>query len=478
MRKAGILMPIASLPSKYGVGDFGSSSYEFVDLISESGFKIWQILPLNPLGYGSSPYQAYSSYAMDEIYLSLDFLKEEGLILSTDPYFDSDRIDYDRVRKYKEFYLKEAFNKFKASEDYFQFIKMDWVYKYAVFLTLKKENNLKCWNEWEKSHKDWILNQELDLSNFQDKINYEMFIQYNLYKQWLKLKKYANAKGVEVMGDIPFYVGIDSDDVWTNQKSFLLDDDGRPIFIAGVPPDYFSKTGQRWGNPIYDWEYIEKNDFSFWLNRLGYNKNLFDIIRIDHFRAFDTYWRIESSCPTAIDGVWLEAPGYKLFDKLFSIHPDIKIIAEDLGDLRPEVLILRDHYKFKGMRIVQFTFDPLNDEEDVENLVIYTGTHDNQTIYSWYSGLESEKQLEINEFFIKNNYNQENVVLNFVDYTLNSNAEIAIIPLYDILSLDDNARLNTPGTLGELNWTWKLNDFQSFKEMLPILKKSIIKYNR
>ena len=357
MRQVGMLMPVASLPGRHGIGDFGKESYNFVDLLKEAKAAIWQMLPLNPLGYGNSPYQPYSSCAGDEIYISLDKLCEEGLLKRVpDFHANASHIDYQAVRAFKGKYLRKAFEKFKPDAGYRKFIKMEWVYNYAVFLTLKKQNNLVAWNEWPIKQQNWIKDHEYDLTPLKEDIEYEMFVQYEFYKQWMELKKYANKKGIKVMGDIPIYVGIDSLDVWSGQENFLLGADGKPTFIAGVPPDYFSATGQRWGNPIYDWDYMEKDGFRFWLNRLDYSSKLFDIIRIDHFRAFDSYWKIPAECETAVDGEWNYAPGYKLFDTIFKEMPDINIIVEDLGDLRPEVLELRDHYGFKGMRIVQFCF--------------------------------------------------------------------------------------------------------------------------
>lgn len=479
MRKAGILMPVASLPSKHGIGDFGYTSYTFISLLKKSGMKIWQILPLNPLGYGNSPYQPYSSHAMDELYISLDLLKEEKLIKNVADFNkDAEIIDYDAVRSFKHSYLKEAFDNFKPNPEYQSFIQMDWVYKYAVFLTLKKANELKCWVDWDHSFKDWIKGNDLDLTPYQKDIEYEMFIQYVLYAQWLKVKAFANQQGIEVMGDIPIYVGIDSDDVWTNQKNFLLDEDGRPTFIAGVPPDYFSATGQRWGNPLYNWEVLKEDGFTFWLERLSYNNKLFNIIRIDHFRAFDTYWKIPSSCETAIEGQWVEAPGYALFDEVFKHYPNMQIVAEDLGDLRQEVLVLRDHYQFKGMRIVQFSFDPTYMEEDRENLVIYTGTHDNQTINGWYQTFKPEQKKQTKAYFKKHGFKKPSVIDNFIDYTLASKASLAIIPLFDVLKLNDQARLNTPGTVGNPNWQWKIKDYVGFKKAVKKLHKAVLKYNR
>ncbi|NLC96905.1 MAG: 4-alpha-glucanotransferase [Erysipelotrichaceae bacterium] len=478
-RRSGVLMPVSALPSNHGIGDFGKTAYEFVDLLKEGGFRIWQILPLNPLGYGNSPYQPYSSKAMDDLYISLDILYEEGLIKKAPAYNKySSKIEYDELRAYKQHFLRLAFKKFVKDEEYEKFVKFDWVYNYAVFLTFKKSNRLNCWNDWPKFMKNWIIDKKLDLSLYSNDIDFEMFVQFILYKQWIKLKKYANDKGIEIMGDMPIYVGIDSDDVWANQKLFLLDSKGKPTFIAGVPPDYFSETGQRWGNPLYNWPKLKKSGFKFWIDRLDYNSKLFDIIRIDHFRAFDTYWKIPASCDTAIEGRWVKAPGYAFFDKVFEELPSINIVAEDLGDLRKEVLELRDHYNFKGMRIVQFSFDPTGMLKDNENLIIYTGTHDNQTIRGWYSKQNKKFKLQTEEFFKENNLNYGNIGLNMVGYTLSSNAEIAIVPLMDILNLTDKSRLNTPGTVGNPNWQYRLTRFTGFKKLTPKLKEMNIRFQR
>lgn len=481
MRKAGILMPVASLPSPYGVGDFGSVTYEFIDKIKATGFKIWQLLPLNPLGYGNSPYQPYSSKAMDELYISLDILVNEGLITKVKPYLaNAVSIDYDSVRKYKSKYLYEAYKNFKGDKEFNEFKENKWVYQYAVFIALKKANDLKCWNQWPLEQKSWIKDGKYDLSKHQCAIDYEIFVQYILLKQWNELRKYANDSGIQVMGDIPIYVGIDSDDVWTYQEGFLLDDDGRPTFIAGVPPDYFSEEGQRWGNPIYDWERLKKDGFKFWLDRLAYVQELFDIIRIDHFRAFDTYWKIPASCLTAIEGEWIEAPGYDLFDTIYKEYPDIKIVAEDLGDLRPEVLILRDHYHMMGMRIVQHSFDPdlTHEMMDRENLIAYTGTHDNETINVWYDKLEEDYKLMVNKFFEHFNYTYPRVVDNMIQYTLETKANLAILPMTDLLDKDDKCRINFPGTVGSPNWQWKLKDYKEFDKKSSFIKKMIKRGNR
>lgn len=478
MRTSGVLMAVSSLPSLYGVGDCGKGCRRFIDYIKECGFGIWQILPLNPLGYGNSPYQPYSSFAGDEIYISLEGLYEEGLLKELPPAFcqNAERVDYDTVRKFKEKYLKEAFLNFEIDEAYERFIALEWVYPYAVFIALKEQNDRKCWNEWPEEHRNWVKDKKLDLKPYEKEIAYQMFVQYEFYKQWKKVKAYANKKGIRIMGDIPFYVGIDSADVWMNQEEFLLGADVKPTFIAGVPPDYFSADGQRWGNPIYNWELMKKNNFTFWKKRFGYTANLFDIVRIDHFRAFDTYWKIPAQCPTAIEGEWVEAPGYEFFDVLLKEYPDTEIVAEDLGDMREEVYQLRDAYDFPGMKIIQFTFDPQennNDFPDRKNMIVYTGTHDNETIRGWYENQPEEVQKLTKEKLEKMGYTDGSIVQRFLYYTFDNIADTAIIPVQDILELGDEGRFNTPGTIGSPNWEWRLKDFQKLEQKQKFLQKLI-----
>ena len=323
MRKAGVLMPVSALPSRVGAGELGEAAFHFIELLKKNHVKIWQILPLNPVGYGNSPYQPYSSCAGDEIYISLDKLAEDGLLKTAPEAFlqNAKRVDYEAVRQYREPFLREAFEVFtkkKGQEEsaYKEFAAQEWVYEYGVFRALKKANNGNCWNDWAEEDRNWPENRHALSAEVEAEARYQMFLQYIFYTQWMDVKKTANEAGIEIMGDVPFYVGQDSVDVWGGKDNFLLDTDGRPIFIAGVPPDYFSATGQRWGNPIYDWEHMKEQNYQFWVDRIGYSNKLFDIIRIDHFRAFDTYWKIPATCPTAIDGEWIEAPGYEVIDTL------------------------------------------------------------------------------------------------------------------------------------------------------------------
>lgn len=485
MKKAGILLPLQSLNGENGIGDFGKAAFEFIDIIKKSGFDMWQILPLNPLGYGNSPYQPYSSFAGDEIYISLDLLYEDGLLeKKAEKIEQKERIDYNFVRKFKEKYLKIAYENFKKTKEnqtkaYEDFLKFDFVYNYGVFITLKKENDLRSWNEWPDEMKNWIVDKKFDLTPYEDKINYEIFVQYIFYKQWMNLKSYANENNIKIVGDIPFYVGLDSLDVWENQQYFEITKEGNPKLIAGVPPDNFSATGQRWGNPIYNWEKIKEDDFSFWINRLAYNGKLYDIVRLDHFRAFDTYWVIDSKNETAIEGEWLLAPGYELFEKIKKDLKDVEFIAEDLGEIRPEVFELRDYFNLKGMVIIQT--DIRATEKNYiyapENSICYTGTHDNKTIMDWFEDLSEEEKENINKLFQKIGIRNENIYDNFFEFAMRCDSEYVIIPLQDILGLGKEARINTPATLDEKNWSYKFKSMEKLKEKEEFLKE-IIEKNR
>ncbi len=479
-RLAGVLMPVASLPSKDGVGSFGREAYKFVDLLAQMGIRIWQLLPLNPLGYGNSPYQPFSSYAGDELYVDLELLEKEGLLKEKrEPYQDKNpgRTDFIRARAYKEANLRKACEAFQADEGFAEFCSMGWVYPYAVFRALKQQNGRRCWNDWPREQQNWILDGKYDISHLEGEIGYQIFCQYQFYKQWMALKAYANEKKIRIMGDMPFYVGMDSLDVWGSREDFLLNEETwQPAFVAGVPPDYFSATGQRWGNPIYNWEKIREKGFSFWLDRLRYNSKLYDIIRIDHFRAFDTYWKIPASCPTAVEGEWIEAPGYALFEEIGRQLPDIQIVAEDLGNIRPEVLALRDHFGLLGMNVAQFNI-PWRDAVQ-EHQLIYTGTHDNQTTRGWYASMEPGLRRKTRKMLAKYGLPGETAGKKMLRYVYGSEAAMAIVPLFDILGLGDEARLNTPGTVGSPNWEWRLADWKGLQRRKPFMKELMLQSRR
>lgn len=486
-RLAGILLPVASLDSDEGVGDLGDNAYKFIDIISDIGFKIWQILPLNPLGYGNSPYQPYSSYAGDEIYINLERLYREKLLNESPPKIKiKNKIDYIEVRKYKTKYLKLAYKNFKKNKDFSKFIKNEVIYNYAIFMAFKDINHGKPWNKWENSMRNYMEDKALDLKKYQDNINYHLFVQYIFHKQWLELREYANHKGIRIMGDIPIYVGYDSQDVWEDKKSFLLNKNDNPKFVAGVPPDRFTKKGQRWGNPIYDWKYLEENDFEFWMRRLKYNEKLYDIVRIDHFRAFDTYYCIDSKNKTAMKGKWLEAPGYELLEKIYRQFPNLEIVAEDLGKLRKEVLELRDYFYLKGMIILQFSFESREMTKSSKsrkifnrkNAIIYTGTHDNKTMRSWYEEVDSKRKKYVNRVLKENKCTQEKLENRILEYLFKMDTDYVIIPLQDILWLDDSARINTPGTVNDKNWSYRFTSMDKLIEKKDFLQNLIIKTGR
>lgn len=478
MRETGILMPVSSLPSRTGVGELGRETKDFLDYLKEAGVKIWQILPLNPVGYGNSPYQPYSSCAGDEIYISLETLYEQGLLKDLPPAFleKETQVRYDQVRAWKESYLREAFSRFEETDDYKTFAQQSWVLEYGMFRALKEKNENRCWNEWDTADKTWPEAKKEVPLEIAHEAAYQMFLQYIFFCQWMEIKKTANENGIQIMGDVPFYVGVDSVDVWAGKDNFLLDTDGRPTFIAGVPPDYFSATGQRWGNPIYDWDYLKENGYQFWVDRIGYSSRLFDIIRIDHFRAFDTFWKIPATCPTAIEGEWIEAPGYEVIDTLLEKIPEVNLVAEDLGDLRPEVLELKEHYHFKGMKILVFSIDTSGKYakdifHDVENMIIYTGTHDNDTLMEWYDALSVAAKRKVRRFLAREGIRQDSVKDRLLAYTWKSKAEYAIVPMADILGMGKEAHLNTPGTVGSPNWEWRMPDMRQ-------MEISLKKYSR
>ncbi|MCH4277997.1 MAG: 4-alpha-glucanotransferase [Bacilli bacterium] len=486
-RCSGVLMPVSALPSRFGIGDFGEKSKEFVDILADSGFHLWQILPLNPLGYGHSPYQPFSSFALDELYADLDSLSAKGLIKKAPSYNEfASKVLYEDIRKFKEPYLKEAFsNEMKKDPNCLNsFVSSHpWVNDWSIFMMNKRRNDLRSWDNWSKEQQAMIEREKPLTAEEKVLSTYEVWLQKTLYEEWDALHSYANSKGIKIVGDVPFYVGYDSCDVWANQGCFLLDKKTKqPLWIAGVPPDYFSATGQRWGNPIYDWDELERRDFSFIINRLKLNGSLYDIIRLDHFRAFDTYWKIPASCPTAIEGSWIEAPGYKFFDTFLRKVPNLEIIAEDLGDLRPEVLTLRDHYNFPGMNVIEFTFFDAEiahkNGYDRENMVAYLGTHDNQPLKAFYQALPLKDQSEWDRALDIRQFPKGNINERFINYEMSLKAKYAIFALQDILGLGDEARLNKPGIIDDVNWTWRMTDYSSLIGLSKHLKSLNEQYRR
>lgn len=471
MRKdAGLLFPISCLPNNYGIGDFGKSAYELVDRMADAHIHIWQILPLNPLGYGNSPYQPLSSQAGDEIYLSLDQFVKEGLLDHIDSYNeDATYVAYQDIRKIKFSLYQKAFENFAPDDAYYQFFEENsWVKDYAIYRVFKAINNELPWTEWKKEYKNYINDKNFSLTPLTKEIELYIFLQYEFFKQWKALKAYANEHDILIIGDMPIYVGLDSVDVWANQESFLLEEDGTPSFVAGVPPDYFSAYGQRWGNPIYDWDYLKEHQFKFWVERVRAALNMYDTVRIDHFRGFDTYWKIPASEPTAIIGEWVEAPGYELFDTLLDQLDNFSVLAEDLGDLRAEVYELRDHYHLKGMYIFQFHH---SDNFDMNKVVVYTGTHDNDTIMAWYDDLDDKYKRKIN--YVLKDYEESEIYQKVLHYCLDLETETVIIPVWDVMGCGHHCRFNVPSTIGSPNWEWRIASYDDFDKALKVYKDLI-----
>lgn len=487
-RQAGILMPVFSIPSESGIGEFGDETRRFLDDTAKAGFKIWQILPFNPVGYGNSPYQPYSSFAGDEIYISLDELKKDGFLDEEIVEFDGprDHVDYDAVRSYKNPYLRKAWDSFeekiKTDENLkkeFEDFKKEafWLDRYALFRVLKAKNNNLSWDQWPKEE------QELHSvpAEYENEVEYQRFLQFMFDRQWKKILDYAHNLDLTVVGDIPIYVGHDSADVWQFAENFHLDDQFKPTIVAGCPPDYFSEDGQLWGNPIYNWEKMKENGYDFWLKRFDWNKKLFDVIRIDHFIGFDRYWSIPAGDTTAKNGHWETGPQFHFFDTIYEQLPELKLIAEDLGVLRPEVTQLKNQYGMLGMRIGQYSLGPNEEKEDFilpEACIIYTGTHDNDPVNGWYDTLSKKDRKYTNKVFKRLKLKGKTAADKVVNYSLNADPRIAIIPMQDFLNLNVNERINRPNTIGSPNWEWRTEDLAGYEALLPKIKKELKKSNR
>lgn len=464
---AGILFPLSSFPSNHGIGDLGKNAYAIIDKLAACNGQYLQILPFHPSTQANSPYRAVSTYAGDEIYIDLNTLVEEGLLEEV-PNFkaESSFVYYDEIRSFKHKYLLTAYNNFKGNDLYDEFLrKCPWVFDYAIFSTFASINKSYDWASWPTEFKNYPQAHQVNLTKYTDQIAYFQFVQFIFYKQWFSLKHYANDKGIKIIGDMPFYVDHGSVEVWLDKKSFLLDEQGYPTSVAGVPPDYFSPTGQYWGNPIYDWDYLKNHDFNFWVERIGWASKIFDITRIDHFRAFDSYWDIPATAATAMEGVWRYAPGYELFDALYSKLSDIELVAEDLGYLRPEVIELKDHYHLKGMKVFQFMLD--DGYEDLEHSYFYPGTHDNETIKGWLANLDEDGINKVIDVVGESLEPAQAIV----KYCLNSSASDVIIPIWDLLGVDNDQRFNVPGIVNETNWAYRVGNIELVNQGLDLFKK-------
>ena len=436
MKEKGILLPIFSLPTKYGIGDFGYEAYEFIDILSENNIKYWEILPINESN--RHPYSPISYYALEEDYISLDKLQEQGLIKNVETRENKDRAVYD---DFKEKYYKEAFENFKPDSEYYKFIETEEIIEYADFRSEKTKNSRE----------------------------YYLFIQYILYKQWLELKQYANSKGVKIIGDMPVYPVFESVETKYHPECFEMEN-GKFTFESGTPPDYFNENGQKWNSPVYNVENIKKNQYQYLVKRFKYHLKLFDKVRIDYFRGYDSFFKIPIG-KTGKEGFYTDGVSYGFFDELFN-NEGVKVedlIIEDLGEIREVTVKLREYYGFTRQKILQFSIDLDNlcdkDNED-ENELVFPGNHDCNTIYGWYKTLSDDYKWRLKEFLRKNECYDINVNIGIMQYLSKCKAQMPIIMVQDILGLDEKSRINIPGTENENNWSWKLIDFEDFKERI------------
>jgi 4-alpha-glucanotransferase len=494
MRKSGILMPISALPSNYGIGAFSHQAYEFVDFLEKSGQRLWQILPLGPTGYGDSPYQSFSTFAGNPYFIDLDTLREAGYLTQEEcvsasaVFVGTDEVHYKTIYLTRLPILKKAFLRAKAEgiqqeENYQDFCRENsfWLTDYCLFMALKSHFGGIAWSEWEEGIRfrkpESVDRYSKLLAGEQE---FYAFMQYIFHSQWQALKHYANAKDIEIIGDIPIYVAFDSADTWAEPQLFQLDQKRRPIGVAGCPPDAFSETGQLWGNPLYDWAYHKGTGYNWWIRRIGYCFNWYDIVRIDHFRGFDSYWAIPYGDETAAGGRWEIGPGYDVFAALKASLGNVNLIAEDLGFLTPSVLQLLKRTGYPGMKVLQFAFDSREDNDYLphnypHNCVVYTGTHDNDTLVGWFSTLDKKDRKFAKKYLNLKSRRDEQWA--FIRAAWSSVADTAIVPMQDLLGLGREGRMNTPSTLGG-NWEWRMKEGALTQELAERLLDMTTLYGR
>lgn len=491
-RKSGVLLHITSLPGPYGIGTMGKEAMEFVDFLADAGQKIWQILPLGPTGYGDSPYQSFSTFAGNPLLINLELLTEKGWLHPADlqdaP--GSDKfVDFGPVIQFKFKVMEQAYRGFQESANrneklqFSQFCeeKKHWLTDYALFMALKAAHGGKPWYQWDAPYK---MRQPEAIKQFGSgnsaSVDYWKFLQYVFFTQWESLKNYTNAKGIEIVGDIPIFIAHDSADAWSCPEVFQFDSQRNPTHVAGVPPDYFSETGQLWGNPLFNWDYLKQTNYAWWVERVRGNLSLYDIIRIDHFRGFAAYWSVPYGETTAINGKWVEAPGKEVFETIRKTLGEVPIIAEDLGVITPDVEALREGFGFPGMKVLQFAFNPMKDNEYLphnyqnNNFVCYTGTHDNNTSLGWYNDLDEETRAGLISYLPGGG---ENTVWKIIRLAWASTACMAIAPMQDILELGGKARMNTPGVAAG-NWQWRFRESEYDSEIVNRLKRLTELYDR
>lgn len=491
-RASGILMHISSLPSPYGVGSFGKEAYRFVDFLSAAKQKYWQILPLGPTSYGDSPYQSFSTFAGNPYFIDLDALKEQGLLYNEDfdgLYWGSDpeHVDYGALYNARYIVLRKAFE--RAKNDVAFMLRMEaferdndaWLEDFSLFMAIKSHFGGKSWQEWDD---DIRLRDKAALAYWRLKllpeIKLQNFIQLLFYEQWEKLKSYAGERGIHIIGDLPIYVPLDSADVWSSPEEFQLDSDRRPTEVAGVPPDYFTADGQLWGNPLYRWDSMGKNGYAWWMRRIARAGQLYDVVRIDHFRGLAAYWAVEYGSATARIGRWITGPDMDFISTLKANFPNLVIIAEDLGVVTSEVVELVENAGFPNMKVLEFAFDS-NEQSNYlphnyeHRCVCYTGTHDNTTVMGWASSAKPD-DLAFAKVYAGDNPN-ESMVWSFVRLGMSSTADLFVAQMQDYLELGDEARMNFPGTLGS-NWQWRMKEGAYDDALASRIARYVKLYNR
>ncbi|MDB9518950.1 4-alpha-glucanotransferase [Roseofilum reptotaenium CS-1145] len=482
-RASGILLHPTSLPSSFGIGDLGENAYRFIDFLARSGQKIWQILPLGPTGYEHSPYTMnYSAFAGNPLMISLEQLATEGLLNSEEliPLNGEDilpnRVNFDRVIPHKYGFLKQAYETFKeqlaeeenpALTNFTQFCQeqASWLDDYVLFMSLMEENGGQAWNHWERSlarREPQSLARKKE--TLVDSILYHQFLQFKFFEQWRNLRQYTNEKGIQIIGDVSIYVCHNSADVWANPEIFKLDPQTlEPAWMAGVPPDYFSATGQLWGNPVYDWNKLQETNYAWWIERFRATLQYVDVVRIDHFRGFEAYWQVPAGEETAMNGEWVKAPGFEFFQTLGEELGSLPVLAEDLGIITPEVEELRDHFNFPGMKILLFAFGGGSDNAYLphnypQNSICYTGTHDNDTAVGWWEKASQKEKQHLAEYL---GYSSPEEITEIswllIRIALSAVAVWAILPLQDLFSLDNQGRMNDP-SVSAGNWRWRYAD--------------------
>jgi len=490
-RSSGILLHPTSLPSRYGIGDLGDEAFRWVDFLASANQKLWQILPLGPTGFGDSPYQCFSAFAGNPFLISPDKLLADGLLsrsaLESIPNFPNDNVDYGPVIQYKLSLLDAVYANYKRTKilrDEFEAFKQKnsaWLDDFALFMALKESHNGAVWSTWDD---ELVSRQPQALTaareKYADAVESQEFRQFLFFRQWETIRSCAHRHGIKIIGDIPIFVAYDSADVWAHPELFFLDEHGKPTVVAGVPPDYFSATGQLWGNPLYRWDVLKKNNYVWWIERFRATLAVVDIVRLDHFRGFEAYWEIPFGMPTAQVGKWIKGPGADFFDALKASLGDLPIIAEDLGVVTKEMTALRDQFNLPGMKVLQFAFG--SDGSDLflphnftPNCVVYSGTHDNDTTRGWYETSSTEKERDFARRYLGRD--GADIAWDLIRVAFSSVADMAVVPLQDVLNLGTQARMNLPGRASG-NWGWRFEWSQVNDGMRERLKEMSMLYGR